>query len=140
MWTDTQSNVGPSLELGMVVSFTGIAGGDAGSNPASSTFFIVIIESLRTMDKVFLDEKHVVEWVQEKGIIVGFFFTHPHSETGEECGGYVPLGRGEWNIHKVSPLHISPSINCTECDSHGNIIGGKWHEHTFEEKENLLVH
>jgi hypothetical protein len=82
----------------------------------------------RITDRIYLNDTHLVEWITQKGIIVGFFFTHPHSETKEECGGYVPLGKDDWHIRKFYPLTISPSIDCNACKSHGNIVDGKWYE------------
>lgn len=33
---------------------------------------------------------------------------------------------GSWKVVQQEPLTVTPSINCTECGTHGFITEGKW--------------
>lgn len=73
-----------------------------------------------------LSATHFLDWAYENGERIGFFITHPNTETGEECGGFIPLGKGEWIIKQEDPLTIYPSVDCFYCKDHGSIIDGRW--------------
>lgn len=75
---------------------------------------------------VLLNADHALDWAYENGKIIGFFLEHPNTETGEPCGGFIPLGRGEWQIKAIMPLTIVPSVDCFDCKDHGTILRGEW--------------
>lgn len=63
------------------------------------------------------------------GELLGFNWTHPRPD-GDRCMpllGWIPIRPGRWwELVSLDPLTISPSLLCTNCQTHGFVREGKW--------------
>ncbi|WP_022885756.1 hypothetical protein [Glaciibacter superstes] len=64
------------------------------------------------------------EW---DGELRGLAYTHPRSDTGKPCEGWVPTHAADysWTVESREPLALSPSLLCRTCGHHG-FVRGEW--------------
>lgn len=78
-------------------------------------------------DHIDLGSNHILRVIVEHNKITAI--TEYHMFLGAPCGGMIPVGGEDgWNVRDPRPdnFTLTPSINCTECPSHGLIENGRW--------------
>jgi hypothetical protein len=75
---------------------------------------------------VVLDAQHSIRIIRNSDNSIGMIIDMHYDQEGKLCGGMIPIGDDEWEVRSEDPLTIVPSINCTECLSHGTIVEGEW--------------
>lgn len=89
-------------------------------------------------NQIDLGGGHRLTKVISGGKFAGFVEIHPMkgSQAGAECSGSLPVKGGPWDkgdgkgwtVETEEPLTLSPSVQCTICDTHGYIRAGRWED------------
>ena len=79
------------------------------------------------LEDMDIGEGHRLEFRYFQGEVDEIFDYHINPKTGQECYQIACLSEG-WEITNPDPLTVMPSLNCTQCDSHGHILNGQWVE------------
>lgn len=79
-----------------------------------------------------------IEFAEWGGEAAGINEFHRNA-AGEWCTGWVAFKGSPWSLQfekikdfkcwdvvKLNPLTLSPSIKCTACGHHGHIVNGRW--------------
>lgn len=93
-------------------------------------------------EHVDLGQGHLLSWIvagEGDGTRIGAIIDHK-TPAGADCAGSVQwadsvwqrqhpestVNRARWQLERLEPLTISPSVHCLACGDHGFIRDGKW--------------